>query len=57
MADLTAVATDVMGAVSHRLVSHVRRRGSAMDGRATGDERPGTAGYGVALLSRFPELT
>jgi len=54
MADLTAVAAEVMGAVSHRFVAAISGTPGATWMAATGDEQPGTAAYGIALLSRFP---
>jgi endonuclease/exonuclease/phosphatase family metal-dependent hydrolase len=53
-ADLTAVAADAMGAVSHRFVAAISGTPGATWMAATGDEQPGTSGYGIALLSRFP---
>jgi endonuclease/exonuclease/phosphatase family metal-dependent hydrolase len=53
-ADLTAVAAEAMGAVSHRFVAAVSGTPGATWVAATGREQPGTAAYGVALLSRFP---
>ncbi len=53
-ADLTAVAAEAMGAVSHRFVAALAGTPGATWMAATGDEQPGTAGYGIALLSRFP---
>ena len=52
-ADLTAVAADAMGAVAHRFVASVSGTPGATWLAATGAEQPGTAGYGIALLSRF----
>lgn len=57
MADLTAVAAEAMGAVSHRFVAAVSGTPGATWMAATGQEQPGTATYGIALLSRFPALT
>jgi endonuclease/exonuclease/phosphatase family metal-dependent hydrolase len=57
MADLTAVAAEAMGAVSHRFVAAIAGTPGATWMAATGDERPGTAAYGIALLSRFPAAT
>jgi endonuclease/exonuclease/phosphatase family metal-dependent hydrolase len=57
MADLTAVAVEAMGAVSHRFVAAISGTPGATWMAATGDEQPGTAAYGIALLSRFPALT
>lgn len=57
MADLTAVAAEAMGAVSHRFVAALSGTPGATWMAATGDEQPGTAAYGIALLSRFPALS
>ena len=54
MADLTAVAAEAMGAVSHRFVAAISGTPGATWMAATGQEQPGTAAYGIALLSRFP---
>jgi endonuclease/exonuclease/phosphatase family metal-dependent hydrolase len=54
MADLTAVAAQIMGAVSHRFVAAIAGTPGATWMAATGDEQPGTATYGIALLSRYP---
>jgi endonuclease/exonuclease/phosphatase family metal-dependent hydrolase len=53
-ADLTAVAAEAMGAVSHRFVAAISGTPGATWMAATGDEQPGTSAYGIALLSRFP---
>lgn len=53
-ADLTAVAAEAMGAVSHRFVAALAGTPGATWIAATGEEQPGTAGYGVSLLSRYP---
>lgn len=53
-ADLTAVAAEAMGAVAHRFVAAVTGTPGAVWMAATGDEQPGSAAYGIALLSRFP---
>src|SRR3954447_10509303 len=53
MADLTAVAAEAMGAVSHRFVAAIAGTPGATWIAATGREQPGTAAYGIALLSRF----
>jgi endonuclease/exonuclease/phosphatase family metal-dependent hydrolase len=53
-ADLTAVAADAMGAVEHRFVAALAGSPGATWMAATGDEQPGSAHYGIALLSRFP---
>src|SRR5579875_4183034 len=54
MADLTAVAAEAMGAVSHRFVAAIAGTPGATWMAATGDEQPGTAAYGIALLARYP---
>ncbi|MGE0219571.1 endonuclease/exonuclease/phosphatase family protein [Mycolicibacterium sp.] len=53
-ADLTAVAAEAMGAVAHRFVAAVAGTPGATWMAATGEEQPGTAAYGIALLSRYP---
>src|SRR3954470_6303556 len=53
-ADLTAVAAEAMGAVSHRFVAAINGTPGATWMAATGREQPGSAAYGIALLSRFP---
>src|SRR5437763_15034920 len=57
MAALTAVAAEAMGAVSHRFVAAIAGTPGATWMAATGDEQPGTASYGIALLSRYKALT
>src|SRR5918996_3992618 len=54
LADLTALAAEAMGAVSHRFVAAISGTPGATWMAATGREQPGTAAYGIALLSRFP---
>jgi len=54
LADLTAVAAEAMGAVSHRFVAALAGTPGATWSAATGEEQPGTAAYGVALLARYP---
>jgi endonuclease/exonuclease/phosphatase family metal-dependent hydrolase len=55
VADLTAVAAEAMGAVSHRFAAALTGTPGAAWTTATGDEQPpGIPAYGVALLSRFP---
>jgi endonuclease/exonuclease/phosphatase family metal-dependent hydrolase len=54
LADLTAVAAEAMGAVSHRFVAALAGTPGATWIAATGEEQPGTSGYGIALLSRYP---
>jgi endonuclease/exonuclease/phosphatase family metal-dependent hydrolase len=53
-ADLTAAAAEAMGAVEHRFVAAISGTPWATWVAATGREQPGTAAYGIALLSRFP---
>jgi endonuclease/exonuclease/phosphatase family metal-dependent hydrolase len=53
-ADLTAAAAEAMGAVSHRFVAALSGTPGATWIAATGHEQPGTATYGIALLSRYP---
>jgi endonuclease/exonuclease/phosphatase family metal-dependent hydrolase len=57
MADLTAVAAEAMGAVSHRFVAALAGTPGATWVAATGEEQPGAASYGIALLSRYPART
>ncbi|MGN6609114.1 MAG: endonuclease/exonuclease/phosphatase family protein [Jatrophihabitans sp.] len=54
LADLTQVAATAMGAVSHRFVAALAGTPGATWIAATGREQPGTASYGIALLSRYP---
>ena len=53
-ADLTAAAAEAMGAVDHRFVAAISGTPGATWMAATGHEQPGTAAYGIALLSRYP---
>jgi endonuclease/exonuclease/phosphatase family metal-dependent hydrolase len=53
-ADLTAVAAEAMGAVAHRFVAAIAGTPGATWMAATGQEQPGRAEYGIALLSRYP---
>jgi endonuclease/exonuclease/phosphatase family metal-dependent hydrolase len=57
LADFTAVAAEVMGAVDHRFVAAVAGTPGAAWVPATGAEPPGTATYGVALLSRYAAVS
>jgi endonuclease/exonuclease/phosphatase family metal-dependent hydrolase len=52
--DLTAIAADAMGAVAQRFAATIAGTPGAVWAAATGAEQPGTAAYGVALLSRYP---
>ncbi|WP_346621592.1 endonuclease/exonuclease/phosphatase family protein [Blastococcus montanus] len=56
-ADLTAVAAEAMGAVDSRFVAALSGTPGGTWTAATGDEQPGSAGYGVALLSRYPVVS
>ena len=53
-ADLTAIAAEAMGATEHRFVAALSGTPGATWLAATGTESPDAAGYGVALLSRYP---
>jgi endonuclease/exonuclease/phosphatase family metal-dependent hydrolase len=53
-ADLTAVAAEAMGAVSHQFVAALSGTPGATWIAATGEEQPSSAAYGIALLSRYP---
>ena len=53
-ADLTAVAAEAMDAVAHRFVAAISGTPGGTWIAATGAEQPGSAAYGIALLSRFP---
>lgn len=55
--DLTAVAAAAMGAVGHRFVPALAGTPGGTWTAATDDERPGSAAYGIALLSRHPVLS
>jgi endonuclease/exonuclease/phosphatase family metal-dependent hydrolase len=56
-ADLTAVAADAMGAVDHQFVAALAGTPGGTWMAATGDEQPGSATYGIALLSRYPVVS
>jgi endonuclease/exonuclease/phosphatase family metal-dependent hydrolase len=53
-ADLTAVAAEAMGAVAHRFVAALAGTPGATWMAATEDDVPGSATYGISLLSRYP---
>ena len=53
-ADLTAVAAEAMGAVEHQFVAALAGTPGGTWMAATGEEQPGSATYGIALLSRLP---
>jgi endonuclease/exonuclease/phosphatase family metal-dependent hydrolase len=57
LADLTAVAAEAMGAVTHRFVAAISGTPGATWMAATEDEVPGRSSYGIALLSRYPART
>lgn len=57
LADLTAVAAEAMGAVTHRFVAALSGTPGATWMAATGEDVPGSASYGIALLSRHPALS
>jgi endonuclease/exonuclease/phosphatase family metal-dependent hydrolase len=54
LADLTSLAAAAMGAVEHRFVSAISGTPGATWMAASGSEQPGTAAYGIALLTRYP---
>ena len=57
LADFTALAAEAGGYPEHRFVAAVAGTPGATWMAATGDEQPGSAAYGIALLSRFPART
>jgi endonuclease/exonuclease/phosphatase family metal-dependent hydrolase len=56
-ADLTAVAAKAMGAPEHQFVAALSGTPGGTWMAATGEEQPGSASYGVALLSRYPAVS
>lgn len=56
-ADLTAVAAEAMGATEHQFVAALAGTPGGTWMAATGDEQPGSATYGIALLSRYPVVS
>jgi endonuclease/exonuclease/phosphatase family metal-dependent hydrolase len=56
-ADLTAVAAEAMGADHHQFVAALSGTPGGTWMAATGDEQPGSASYGIALLSRYPVVS
>jgi endonuclease/exonuclease/phosphatase family metal-dependent hydrolase len=56
-ADLTAVAAEAMGAPEHQFVAALHGTPGGTWMAATGDEQPGAATYGIALLSRYPVVS
>lgn len=57
LADLTALAADAGGYGEHRFVAAIAGTPGATWMAATGDEQPGSAEYGIALLARHPVRT
>ena len=56
-ADLTAVAAEAMGAPEHQFVAALSGTPGGTWMAATGEEQPGSASYGIALLSRYPVIS
>ena len=56
-ADLTAVAAEAMGAEHHQFVAALSGTPGGTWMAATGEEQPGSASYGIALLSRYPVIS
>jgi endonuclease/exonuclease/phosphatase family metal-dependent hydrolase len=56
-ADLTAVAAEAMGAVDSQFVAALAGTPGGTWMAATGEEQPGSASYGIALLSRLPVVS
>jgi endonuclease/exonuclease/phosphatase family metal-dependent hydrolase len=56
-ADLTAVAAEAMGAVHSQFVAALSGTPGGTWLAATGEEQPGSAAYGIALLSRIPVVS
>jgi endonuclease/exonuclease/phosphatase family metal-dependent hydrolase len=56
-ADLTAVAAEAMGAVDSQFVAALAGTPGGTWMAATGEEQPGSASYGIALLSRYPVVS
>jgi endonuclease/exonuclease/phosphatase family metal-dependent hydrolase len=56
-ADLTSVAAEAMGAPEHEFVAALSGTPGGTWMAATGDEQPGSATYGIALLSRYPVVS
>lgn len=53
-ADLTLVAAAAMGATAHRFAAAMVGTADGTWQAATGQDQPGAASYGIALLSRLP---
>ena len=56
-ADLTAVAAEAMGAVDSQFVAALSGTPGGTWMAATGDEQPGSASYGIGLVSRYPVVS
>src|SRR5918998_377723 len=56
-ADLTTVAADAMGAADSQFVAALAGTPGGTWMAATGEEQPGSASYGIALLSRYPVVS
>ncbi|MCF6506160.1 endonuclease [Blastococcus sp. MG754426] len=56
-ADLTAVAAEAMGAVDSQFVAALDGTPGGTWMAATGEEQPGSASYGISLLSRHPVVS
>ena len=54
LADLTSVAAEAMGAVTQRFVAALSGTPGSTWMAATGEDVPGSASYGISLLSRYP---
>jgi len=54
LADLTEVAADAMGAVTHRFAAALSGTPDTAWIAASENDLPGVASYGIALLSRYP---
>ena len=56
-ADLTAVAAEAMGAPEHQFVAALHGTPGGTWMAATGEEQPGSATYGISLISRYPVVS
>jgi endonuclease/exonuclease/phosphatase family metal-dependent hydrolase len=56
-ADLTAVAAEAMGAVDSQFVAALSGTPGGTWMAATGEEQPGSASYGIGLISRLPVVS
>jgi endonuclease/exonuclease/phosphatase family metal-dependent hydrolase len=56
-ADLTAVAAEAMDAVDSQFVAALSGTPGGTWMAATGDEQPGSASYGIGLISRYPVVS